>query len=327
MIAACPKCSTRYRVENERLRPEGVRLRCTRCQSVFRVKPPPDETAAPPPEPVVEAQPTPLPRPLDRERLVLLADSDLETCKANAAALAEWGLHPLLVHDGVEAILAIQRSLPRVVVLDAALPKMFGFQVCELMKRNEQLRDIKVVLVGAIHQRDRYRRPPSEIYGADAYIEMPELPAGLRAVLRGFGLPVGGVAEAPAAAPSLELPTPAPVVAPPPRAVEPPRAPAPAVQPPAPVAAVPEPAASDPAIADEIAKAERLARIIVSDVVLYNEAKFTAALRSGHVARAMDADLEEGRALFRQRIDARVREMRDFLAEELLRVARSRGMQ
>ena len=103
--------------------------------------------------------------------------------------------------------------------------------------------------------------------------------------------------------------------------------PAPAVQPPAPVAAVPEPAASDPAIADEIAKAERLARIIVSDVVLYNEAKFTAALRSGHVARAMDADLEEGRALFRQRIDARVREMRDFLAEELLRVARSRGMQ
>ncbi len=337
MIAACPKCSTRYRVENDRLRPEGVRLRCTRCQSVFRVKPPVDETAAPPPEPVVEAQPTPLPRPLDRERLVLLADPDLESAKANAAALAEWGLHPLLVHDGVEAILAIQRSLPRVVVLDAALPKMFGFQICELMKRNDQLREIKVVLVGAIHQRERYRRPPNELYGADAYIEMPELPSGLRAVLRGFGLPLGGVEEAsaappvppPAAVASFEPPAPPPI-APPPRPAPPPRSPLPPpaapAQPAAPVVAAPAHAAVDPALAEEIAKAERLARIIVSDVVLYNEAKFIAAVQAGHVAQAMDADLEEGRALFRQRIDPRVREMRDFLGEELLRVARSRGM-
>jgi len=320
MIAACPKCSTRYRVENDRLRAEGVRLRCTRCQSVFRVKPPQEEAAAPPPEPVVEAQPTPLPRPLDRERLVLLADPEVENCKANAAAIAEWGLHPLLVHDGVEAILAIQRSLPRVVVLDAALPKMFGFQVCELMKRNEQLREIRVVLVGAIHQRERYRRPPNELYGADAYIEMPELPGGLRAVLRGFGLPVGGVAEAAAPTPWAE-PAP-PAVAPTPPV-------APAARAPVPPAAAPPaaPAApADPAIAEEIAKAERLARIIVSDVILYNEAKFTAALRGGNVAQAMDADLEEGRALFRQRIDERVRGMRDFLTEELVRVARSRGM-
>jgi len=40
----------------------------------------------------------------------------------------------------------------------------------------------------------------------------------------------------------------------------------------------------------------------------------------------LDPDLEEGRALFRQRIDARVREERDHLAEELVRVGRTRGM-
>ena len=40
MIAACPKCSARYRVDGERLAPGGSRLRCTRCRAVFRVSPP-----------------------------------------------------------------------------------------------------------------------------------------------------------------------------------------------------------------------------------------------------------------------------------------------
>ncbi|HBZ69448.1 MAG TPA: hypothetical protein DEP35_06840, partial [Deltaproteobacteria bacterium] len=119
----------------------------------------------------------------------MIADSDAEEGKATAAAVAGWGLHPLLAHDGVEAILAIQRNLPCAVILDAALPKMFGFQVCELMKRNAELREVHVVLVGAIHHRERYRRSPHDLYGADAYLERPDLPHGLAAVLRDFGLP------------------------------------------------------------------------------------------------------------------------------------------
>ncbi len=42
---------------------------------------------------------------------------------------------------------------------------------------------------------------------------------------------------------------------------------------------------------------------------------------------AMSGDLDEGRSLFAQRIDARVRESRDFLTEELLRVAEMRRLQ
>ena len=93
MIAACPKCSTRYRVENERLTADGVRLRCTRCQAVFRVRAP--GAVAPLAEPQVEAQPTPMPQPPDRSRLVLVADSDADGGKVTAGALAGWGLHPL----------------------------------------------------------------------------------------------------------------------------------------------------------------------------------------------------------------------------------------
>ena len=40
MIAACPKCSARYRIEKGKLGPEGARLKCSRCEAVFRVRPP-----------------------------------------------------------------------------------------------------------------------------------------------------------------------------------------------------------------------------------------------------------------------------------------------
>ena len=383
MIAACPKCGARYRIERGKLRAEGTRLRCSRCEAVFRVSPPQQAEREP-----RDAIPVAIFDPervrssagaaageadAERERLVLVADAEVEAGKQIASALVDAGLQPVLVHDGVEAILTIQRTLPRAVVLDAGLPKMFGFQVCELVKRNESLRQIRVVLVGAIHHRDRYRRAPSEIYGADAYLERHQLRENLIETLRDLGLPVGNVSAgrgAVRAAPaSLRAPREAQLVAPAPRvrpeperpggigkAAKRPRSEAQPSEVREASKAAPRPRseaqpsgveefraahwprseaqpseveelpASDPALAAEIGRAERLARIIVSDVVLYAEDKLDAAIRAGKVLEVFESEMQEGRGHFAQRIDARVRESRDFLSEELLRVARARGM-
>jgi len=341
MIATCPRCSVRYRIAREKLKPEGVRMRCGRCQAVFRVRPP-DPAPAPaatatPPAPQVELpraevrsapaldrpQAPSLPRPekRDRERLVLVAIPDADLAKETASALEERGLDTSIVHDGVEAMLEIQRQLPRVVVLSASLPKMYGFQICEVMKRNESLRSIPVVLAGSIYHTDRYRREPNQLYGADAYLEDPDLPDGLLPILEKLG-----VAMAPDPAPTSAPPSPVPASGSSPEAA-PQRAPAPL----APTRGV-APARTAPAatregdgLAEQRAKAERLARIIVSDIVLYNEDRFAEAIRRGSVLEMLSSELEEGRDLFRSRIDARVRGERDHLADELLRVARLRA--
>lgn len=328
MIAACPTCSARYRIDASKLRPEGARLRCSRCETVFRVRAP----VEPGPQPVAPVAPVESPAPApspgrDRARLVLVAHSEPDGGKATANALNSWGLDSMLVHDGVEAILNIQRSLPAVVILDAALPKMFGFQVCELMKRNSQLQQIKVVLVGAIHDQDRYRRPPpEELYGADAYVERQDLPDCLRPVLERWGLSIAPVRPEPIAP---RAPEPVRAVAPRPEpSLELGSVPASATAAPAPVAAATAPvaAASEAEVPPEIAQAERLARIIVSDIVLYNQEKFDAAVRSGNVVEALSAELQEGHALFAQRVDPRVGTPQDFLNRELVRLARTRGM-
>jgi CheY-like chemotaxis protein len=369
---------------------------------------------------------------------------DEALARATAEALTSVGLRVLRVADGVEAMLEVQRKLPRALVVAADLPKMFGFQVCEVVKRNESLRGTWVVLVGTIHHRERYRRAPDDLYGADAYVEGPDLPAALLPVLARGGLPIGtkpapveaprpkpsatvGAEKAPPPAPveadkppppaPVEVekaPPPAPVEAdkpPPPAPVEVEKAPPPAPveaekpspPPPAPTPSTPEaPAAAAPtepapspatdatpvpvrehvapsagddvvpsgrdagasftvdagasftfddvappapagaapaeahasgaaahAVGDgldaERAKAERLARIVVSDIVLYNEERFAAAVRGGNVLDAMAADLAEGRQLFEGRVDARVRDERDYLEDELMRRAAARG--
>ncbi len=54
MIAACPKCSAKYRVDESKIGAEGARLRCAKCQAVFRVRAP---QAAAPAAPAAQADP------------------------------------------------------------------------------------------------------------------------------------------------------------------------------------------------------------------------------------------------------------------------------
>ncbi len=346
MVAGCPKCSARYRVDADRIGPEGAKLRCTKCSAVFLVRPPRARAAVADPSPpevgsaAVERPAASVPDPetpgqrAGSERLVLVADPDEARGKATADAIRRWGLDPVLVHDGVEAMLGIQRMLPSVIVLDAALPKMFGFQICEVVKRNESLRDTKVVLVGAIHHQDRYRRDPSDLYGADVYVESPDLPDALRPLLEESGL-VGPESVNPA---SRTVPNPDGVASPPSRAPEfdssvvvPPEeekeapvasASASASAPPAPAPSV---EAEDPEKTAERERAERLARIAVSEMVLYQPDKFDQAARDGTLEQALDLEIQEAQALLRQRIGEEVRAETDFILDELHRVAKERS--
>lgn len=351
MIAACPKCAARYRIDKEKLGEGGARLRCSRCESVFRVRPPAEVATA-----TQSAPPAVAPPEEKQDTQVVVAMPDADLAKRVADALGGRGLHCMVVFDGVDAMLEIQRQEPAVVVLAAELPKMFGFQVCEIVKRNASLRSTHVILAGAVHHPDRYRRSPSELYGADSYVEVPDLPEAVFPLLEEAGVltPQKPVVQKAAAAPLRPEPS-APSAEPGSPSVSapaqeqgegPPDAPAERkpgplgdagkVDSPAPSTAQPtvpkpqegpQPAPmSEASGSEERAQAERLARIIVSDIVLYNEEKFSAAVAAGDVAQAMTAELDEGRGLFERRIDAGVRANHDFLLEELLRVARARGM-
>jgi predicted Zn finger-like uncharacterized protein len=315
-VTECPRCRARYRVDPARIGSEGAKLRCARCQAVFRVAPAaPAETptARPmaPPAPAAEARreaPAPPAMPGPDAPLLLVAVADPDLAKRRAALLAGLGVRTIWAGDGVEAILAMQRHRPAAALLDAQLERMSTSELCELAKRNESLRAVALIRIGGDDA--RARSEDAGEFAPDAYLDAEAPAAAVAHELARLGVAVRAPApEAP--------PVPAPISAPL-------RSVAPSPRPPAAAAA---PAAADAAAGDpEIAKAERLARIVVSDIVLYNPDKFTAAVAAGNVVAAMADELAEGRTLFEQRIGSALRARRDFLVDELLRVARSRGM-
>ena len=314
MIASCPGCRTRYRVSPEKIGPKGARIRCQKCSEVFCVDPPAAEqaepaaapiavpkprAAAPPPKP----PPAPAPPPVVARALVVEADADL--AKALCGLLRRWGIEGVVISDGARALLEMHRSRPDLAVLGARLPGMSAPAIAEILRRNADLQEVP--LVRLVCDEERAEEPE---FDADHTLDPGDLPEALVPVLEQLG--VGQKPQAGAAAP-----------APPAPASEPSAAPAAAPSAPASPAA---PASGSGA--PNVKAAERLARIVISDIILYNEEKFAEAASAGNAPEALTAELDEARAMFNERVSEDLRKERDFLIEELGRRAekkRARG--
>jgi len=72
------------------------------------------------------------------------------------------------------------------------------------------------------------------------------------------------------------------------------------------------------------AAAQRLARIMAAELVLYHRERFDAGMQAGDVLTAMAPEIEEGRVLLAQRMGAD-EDARQLLDQEILRVADERG--
>ena len=90
---------------------------------------------------------------------------------------------------------------------------------------------------------------------------------------------------------------------------------------PAPPPAPPKPAAP---IAPEDQKAhedaKRFARLVVSEIKLYNEAKVNEGRRQKDLYERLKEDIERGRAMYAERVPARVRDATNYFFDELVRI-------
>jgi hypothetical protein len=62
-------------------------------------------------------------------------------------------------------------------------------------------------------------------------------------------------------------------------------------------------------------KARRLARIIVSDIILYNQARVEDGVRNGTFYKLLNDDIVEGTALYQRRVSEEIRSCTSYLEE------------
>src|SRR5206468_225012 len=59
------------------------------------------------------------------------------------------------------------------VLLDAMLPQIHGFEICSRIKGDPRLRQIPVIMMSAVYRGWRFAQDAREAFGADDYLEKP----------------------------------------------------------------------------------------------------------------------------------------------------------
>ena len=95
---------------------------------------------------------------------------------------------------------------------------------------------------------------------------------------------------------------------------------------PTPAASMPAPGSAPPSrsLGPEDQKAhddaKRFARLVVSEIKLYNEAKVTEGRRTRDLYERLKEDIERGRQMYHDRVSPSVRESSDYFLDELVRI-------
>ncbi|MFQ5700321.1 MAG: response regulator transcription factor [Acidobacteriota bacterium] len=108
---------------------------------------------------------------------VLVCDDEPHILESVAYVARKQGYSVLSAENGEEALQLARRERPRLVLLDLNMPIKSGYQVCEEIKSDPELKDTHVIMLTAKGQdSDRAR---GEAAGANEYITKPFSPRKL----------------------------------------------------------------------------------------------------------------------------------------------------
>ncbi|MCL4873568.1 response regulator [bacterium] len=201
---------------------------------------------------------------------VLVATENGFIIEAIRGALWKTGIALEFADDGRKAVEMAGRTRPDLLILDAAIQGVFSFEVCDILRKDGRLGAMRIIMTSAVYNKNRYKRKPADLFGADEYIEAHclerELPARAGALL---GLEIAPVPEAgtngPVKARERDI------------------------------------AAACGGGHDKEAKAKRLARVIASDIMLYYGGKLGKKAAVEDAFLALKEEIEEGLRYFREK--------------------------
>jgi len=102
---------------------------------------------------------------------ILVADDEPNIVISLEYLLKREGYAVTIARDGQEALDAIARDQPDLLLLDVMMPKKTGFEVCQEIRLNEALQHIKILMLTAKGRDTDVVKGMA--LGADAYMTKP----------------------------------------------------------------------------------------------------------------------------------------------------------
>ena len=236
----CTKCGAKFRAAIDGPVAAAVRLTCPSCRHEMLLRP---RTAA---------------------RRAVIADDARPFRTFLNDHLRALGFDVSVVDSGDAALDLIRRTEPHLAIINVYLRGKLGVEVTEEVKNDAVLSGTKVVLIGALFRANRFRANPTNLYGADEYIEEQIPEKEFRQIIERLF-----------------------------------------------------PAATEEVRFEEREREEarRLARLILSDIIIYHPQKVEEGIRNNTFFDLLRAEIDEGRQYYDSRVPMRIRRDSEIFTE------------
>jgi DNA-binding response OmpR family regulator len=107
------------------------------------------------------------------KRSVLVVDDDLDIRKMVVRLLRSRGLDVLEADRGLLALRMVKDHNPSLIVLDAMLPEVHGFDIAKRIKNSKRYGRTPIVMVSAVYRGWRFAEDLKQSLGVDRYLEKP----------------------------------------------------------------------------------------------------------------------------------------------------------
>ena len=120
-------------------------------------------------------------------RTILVVDDSPTVRKLIAGKLEKCGHTVICAADGVEALDQLEAGLPDLVLLDIAMPRMDGYEVCKQIRANPEARDLPVVMISG--KDGFFDKVRGRMAGTSGYVTKPFGPETLMKALETYLVP------------------------------------------------------------------------------------------------------------------------------------------
>ncbi|HYC61772.1 MAG TPA: response regulator [Thermoanaerobaculia bacterium] len=269
MDLTCKKCGATFRAAITLPLLNAVRVACPSCAYQMVLKPRTSSGMHPTPEAASQQLPAvPEPTRMPRRRVAAIADEPRPFRDFLGEQLRRLGFDVTFFETGDPTLDFVRRMRADLVIVNVYLKGKLGVEVTEEIKADPSLTHTHVILIGALFRANRFRANPTNLYGADEYIEEQIPEKEFRQIIQKLFPQVG-------ATPDTHL---------------------------------------EPREYDE---ARRLARLILSDIIIYHVDKVERGIRDDNFFEVLRDEIDEGRHYYDSRVPMTVRRDTEIFTETL----------
>jgi len=121
-----------------------------------------------------------------KELTILLVDDVPKDLAWLEQSVEPLGVNLIKTENPQEVIGRVESARPDLVVLDALLPGISGFDLCKRIKTQPELEGTLVVIITGVYLKEQYRRDAIQSFQADGFVTKPCRPVELQRVVLGL---------------------------------------------------------------------------------------------------------------------------------------------